>query len=1263
MALFSLKHNLLFTFLIFTLTEASDVPIYLRENCTTNETFTANTPFQSNLRILLSSLSSNATGNIEFYNITVSGGISPSDDTVYGLFLCRGDVPPQLCQQCVANATQKLSQASDTCTFAKSAIIWYDECLIRYSNKNFFSTVDTRPRMRLRNTANVSDTKSFLLLLYTTLNETADEAANSSDNGAKLYATKQARISGFQTLYCLTQCTPDLSPRDCRRCLSDVIGDLSWCCPGSQGGRVLYPSCNFRYELYPFYRMNSPPPQGIVNPTNSTMEKGEARKKGISSEIATATFLMFLFVLVSFLSFARTEAQQQGPTFLSQNCRSNETTANSTFQLNVQTLLSSLSSNATANNEFYNTTVAGRNSSDTVYGLFMCRGDVSFEVCGQCVVNATQRLSSNSECSLSKQAVIWYDECMVRYSNRSFFSTVDTRPAVGLWNSANISNQASFMSLMFDTMNETADEAANSSTGAEKYATNQANISGFQSLYCLVQCTQDLSPQGCRTCLSSAIGLLPWCCEGKQGGRILYPSCNVRYELYPFYLTNSTNTTSSPPTPTPTPSASAPPTPTNSSNSPGSSGISSGTIVAIVVPIVVAVLLFIVCIWLLSKRAAKKRNSARDPKNMPFRLAGTGTEISTVESLRFDFSTIEAATKKFSDANKLGEGGFGEVFKGLLPSGQVVAVKRLSNSSGQGGEEFKNEVEVVAKLQHRNLVRLLGFCLEGEEKILVYEFVANKSLDYILFDPEKQRSLDWTRRYKIVLGIARGIQYLHEDSRLKIIHRDLKASNVLLDEDMNPKISDFGMARIVEVDQTQANTNRIVGTYGYMSPEYAMHGEYSAKSDVYSFGVLVLEILSGKKNSSFYETDVAEDLLSYAWKLWKDEAPLQLMDHSLRESYTPNEAIRCIHIGLLCVQEDPADRPSMASIVLMLDSYSVTLPVPNQPAFFINSRTEPNMLKGLKIDQSTTNSTINSVNEMSVSEVDKYENENSFLFFPTKAAPVYSSHVCTDSSKSQPNITFQTNLNLLLSSLSSNATEGTHFYKTTIGSEAPNAVKGLFLCRGDTLPAACHDCVTTAANDLKHRCPVEKEAIIWYDVCMVRYSNQYLNNIVPGVDMSDSKEVARADLDRFNELLAGLLNALAEAANSADNKFATGEVNFTSSVTLYGLVQCTPELSSFDCNMCFRSAIAYVPNCCGGKRGARMLLPSCNIRYEVYPFYNSTKILAPPVVKSRPSGRSRVEVILTFVIPIVAAMVLFTFGICSVMRKQASSVIQLWRKT
>ncbi|XP_054776918.1 cysteine-rich receptor-like protein kinase 25 isoform X2 [Prosopis cineraria] len=284
-----------------------------------------------------------------------------------------------------------------------------------------------------------------------------------------------------------------------------------------------------------------------------------------------------------------------------------------------------------------------------------------------------------------------------------------------------------------------------------------------------------------------------------------------------------------------------------------------------------------------------------------------------------------------------------------------------------------------------------------------------------------------------------------------------------------------------------------------------------------------------------------------------------------------------------------------------------------------------------------------------------------FSFFLSEAAPIYSSHCCTDSIKYKPNSTFQTNLDLLLSSLSSNATQGSRFFRTRIGD---GTVNGLFLCRGDTLAAACSDCVSTAAGEIKRRCPVEKEAIIWYDVCMLRYSNQSLNNIVPSTDLSNMKNVSPEDKERFNELLAGMLNSLAtKAVNSQKGNFATADVNFTRTETLFGLVQCTPDLTVFDCNMCLRSAIASVPNCCDGKRGATVLLPACNIRYELHPFFNTTPSSDPPAIQSRPSGRSHVSVILGFVIPVVASIMLFAFGFCSFAGKQGREMLLLCRKT
>ncbi|XP_044973758.1 cysteine-rich receptor-like protein kinase 10 [Hordeum vulgare subsp. vulgare] len=284
------------------------------------------------------------------------------------------------------------------------------------------------------------------------------------------------------------------------------------------------------------------------------------------------------------------------------------------------------------------------------------------------------------------------------------------------------------------------------------------------------------------------------------------------------------------------------------------------------------------------------------------------------------------------------KGGFGPVYKGQLPDGLEIAVKRLASHSGQGFLEFKNEVQLIAKLQHTNLVRFLGCCSQEEEKILVYEYLANKSLDIFIFDEYKRALLDWSKLLEIIEGIAHGLLYLHKHSRLLVIHRDLKPSNILLDSEMNPKISDFGLAKILSSNETEDDTTRrVVGTYGYMAPEYASKGVFSIKSDVFSFGVVIFEILSGKRNSGKQQCGGFINLLGYAWQLWEDGKWINLLDASMVPDSHLAKLMRCINIALLCVQENASDRPTMGHTVSMLRSDTMILAKPKQPAY-INVR-------------------------------------------------------------------------------------------------------------------------------------------------------------------------------------------------------------------------------------------------------------------------------------------------------------------------------------
>ncbi|XP_056164602.1 G-type lectin S-receptor-like serine/threonine-protein kinase At1g61370 [Syzygium oleosum] len=393
-------------------------------------------------------------------------------------------------------------------------------------------------------------------------------------------------------------------------------------------------------------------------------------------------------------------------------------------------------------------------------------------------------------------------------------------------------------------------------------------------------------------------------------------------------------------------------------------GGSSRKAVSISLSTIAGIMFFAVFGFGLCKWRAKKRGNLSkilrvlDSVDAPENLGELKQDDSPDLTL-FSFDSILLATNKFSMTSKLGQGGFGPVYKGKL-NGGMVAVKRLSSSSAQGVEEFKNEIVLISKLQHRNLVKLLGCCIEGEEKILVYEYLSNKSLDTFLFDSRKKAELDWGKRFQIIQGIARGLLYLHRDSCLRVIHRDLKVSNILLDEKMNPKISDFGLARMFEGTQVLVNTQKIVGTLGYIAPEYAMGGMFSERSDIYSFGVLLLEIVSGKKNTALCDQGQYLNLLSYAWHLWSEGYTLDLMDETIAVS-SPLEVTRCIHVGLLCVQDHAMDRPNMSDVVLMLSGES-DLPQPRQPTFTFQTempnRAIPSKQEGVWSVNTVTSTTV-----------------------------------------------------------------------------------------------------------------------------------------------------------------------------------------------------------------------------------------------------------------------------------------------------------------
>ncbi|KAK7365179.1 hypothetical protein VNO80_14037 [Phaseolus coccineus] len=552
----------------------------------------------------------------------------------------------------------------------------------------------------------------------------------------------------------------------------------------------------------------------------------------------------------------------------------------------------------------------GLSSATPIYGLAQCFQDLSNLDCLQCFAASRTKLP---RCLPSVSAHIYLDGCFLRYDNYSFY-TEDTDP---LRDTVNCTTQYGVMAgeaerLVFgNSVGKVVENVV-------RVAVNEGRgfaVGEGEGVYALAQCWKTVRGKGCRDCLKKAENEVRGCLPKKEG-RALNSGCYLRYSTVMFY---------------------------NQGGEDGEGDDSSRKRTIIIAVSVLAAAVVVLSLLVTYVAFTKKR------KNNNFIEIPSYLKNS---SLNYKYETLENATDYFSSSRKLGQGGAGSVFKGTLPNGKDVAVKRLVFNNRQWVDDFFNEVNLISGINHKNLVKLLGCSIEGPESLIVYEYLPNKSLDHFLFEKDKTRILEWKQRFEILLGIAEGLAYLHGGSEIRIIHRDIKSSNVLLDENLNPKIADFGLARCFGADKTHLSTG-IAGTLGYMAPEYLIQGQLTDKADVYSFGVLVLETASGRKNNVFRED--SDSLLQTVWKLYQSNRLAEAVDPCLGNEFPAREASRVFKIGLLCTQASASLRPSMAQVACMLSNSSLDVPIPKQPPFLNSRLLNQTAPLGFSIDNSSSN--------------------------------------------------------------------------------------------------------------------------------------------------------------------------------------------------------------------------------------------------------------------------------------------------------------------
>ncbi|XP_054809887.1 cysteine-rich receptor-like protein kinase 3 [Prosopis cineraria] len=537
----------------------------------------------------------------------------------------------------------------------------------------------------------------------------------------------------------------------------------------------------------------------------------------------------------------------------------------------------------------------------TVHAFAQCMKDLSEWDCNVCFA---QIKSQVPRCLAFQRGTrggrVFFDGCYLRYDDYDFFNeSLSDQDRTVCGNKEFGGNQSVYEANAMELVRNLSVEAPNSD-GFFVGFVRRSNV----TVYGLAQCWEFVNGSACERCLAEAVNNIS-SCTPKEEGRVLNAGCYLRYSNQKFY-DNSTN-----------------PITGNQGNSSSSTIMLAASSAGSAFVLVVAVIAFF----------ARKKMQRRRRERRQF---GALLDRVYKSKLNMTYEVLERATNYFNTSNKLGQGGSGSVYKGVLPDGNIVAIKRLSFHTAQWADHFFNEVNLISGIQHKNLVRLLGCSITGPESLLVYEYVPNQSVHDHFSVKQKSQPLTWEARRKIILGTAEGLAYLHEESPVRIIHRDIKLSNILLEKDFTPKIADFGLARLFPEDGTHISTT-VAGTLGYMAPEYVVQGKLTEKADIYSFGVLLIEIISGKRSSSFVLN--ASSILQVVWNLHRSGNLCNMVDPRLEGNYPFEEACRLLQIGLLCAQASANLRPSMSEVVRLITS-NEEIPQPTKPPFLVPSSVE-----------------------------------------------------------------------------------------------------------------------------------------------------------------------------------------------------------------------------------------------------------------------------------------------------------------------------------